>query len=368
MGARVRDLLEQIGPEVFGVKVRPDKRAADNWRIDGREGGMQTCGMGGALTGKGADLLLIDDPVKNSEEALSPTVRQKHWDWYASTADTRLEPNAVVALTMTLWHQDDLGGRILEREAAEWDVLRLPGLAEADDPLGRAEGEPLWPERYGREWFEKKRKRDPFWFSALYQCRPRPREGSTFHREWFDGKTVQAPPDATARVRFWDRAATLGGGDWTAGVRMSKGDDGLYYVEHIDRFQLAGHDRNARMRRRAVEDGLECRVRGEQEPGSSGKEEVGALVLFFAGFDVAFAVSTGSKEVRAAPFASQCQAGNVRLVAGEWNRAYLDELCDFPNGSKHDDQVDGSSGAFNELAAIEGAEGEWGDNPFAYLR
>lgn len=366
-GEMVRDLLEEWGEPLFGVKVRQDRRAAGDWKLE-QGGGMFCVGVGGALAGRGANLFLIDDPIKTPEEALNPSLLKKQADWFSAAARTRLEPDGVMALTATPWHSLDLSGRVMSGELKGWDILKIPALAEEDDVLGRAPGEALWPERYPAEALEEARDDDPFWFEALYQCRPRPRDGTMFKAGWFDGKVVAGPPpDVTGRVRFWDRAATLGAGDWTAGVKMSAGADGLYYVEHVDRFRLEGHERNARMRQLAGADGPGCLVRGEQEPAAAGKAEVGYLSRGFAGFDVGFAVASGNKEVRAAPFASQCQAGNVRIVAGEWNAAYIAELTGFPGG-KHDDQVDASSGAFNELAAAEGCDSEWGVNPFAGAR
>src|SRR5207244_2242627 len=121
------------------------------WELERHAGGMTAAGVGGAMTGKGAHLLVIDDPVKNAEQAQSKTVREKHWEWYRSTAYSRLEPGGAVVIVMTRWHEDDLVGRLLaeaEAEGERWEILRLPALAEEADPLGRAPGEPLWPERY----------------------------------------------------------------------------------------------------------------------------------------------------------------------------------------------------------------------------
>lgn len=132
-GRKVRDTLEECGQEVFGVKIRPDSSAANRWDIEGRLGGMITAGVGGPVTGKGADLCLIDDPVKNYEEAASPRYRERAWDWYRSVTYTRLEPDGAVVLIMTRWNEADLAGMIL-REAEgigeHWEVLTMPALSE----------------------------------------------------------------------------------------------------------------------------------------------------------------------------------------------------------------------------------------------
>jgi hypothetical protein len=130
-GMKVRDVLEgEAFKQLFRARVRTDRRAIDNWGIEGHEGGMQTCGVGGSLTGRGADLLLIDDPVKDAEEALSPTMRQRIWDWYVAAAESRIEPGGACCLTMTPWHPLDLGGLLQEHEA---------------QGAGTPSGSPPWP-------------------------------------------------------------------------------------------------------------------------------------------------------------------------------------------------------------------------------
>jgi len=186
-GRKARDMLEEHGLGLYGVKVSDASRAANRWDIEATEGGMATAGIGGPLTGKGADLFIIDDPVKNAEEAQSETIRQKHWDWWQSTASTRLHPGAVVVVVMTRWHEDDLAGRMLAGEDGHrWTEIRLPALAEGDDPLGRDYDTPLWPERFDRAWMDAKRiEVGSYWFNALYQGRPTAVEGDIFKRPWW---------------------------------------------------------------------------------------------------------------------------------------------------------------------------------------
>lgn len=171
-GRKSRDLLSEFG-WMFGVEVSRASSAADNWEIDKHRGGMTTSGIGGAITGRGADLFVIDDPVKNAEESLSPTIREKHWEWWQSVANTRIEPGGAALIMMTRWHPDDLAGRILLETPEEWEVVSLPAIAEHDDPLGRGEGEALWPERWSSESLHKiKQSVDSYWWNALYQQRP----------------------------------------------------------------------------------------------------------------------------------------------------------------------------------------------------
>ena len=122
-GKAARSLVRQHG-EHFGVSIDPDNDAGNDWSLDGFEGGMHTAGIGGPFTGLGAHYLVIDDPIKNADEALSDKIRESHWDWFSSTAWTRLEPGGVVVVMATRWHDDDLIGR-LHKRADELDGAPL---------------------------------------------------------------------------------------------------------------------------------------------------------------------------------------------------------------------------------------------------
>lgn len=173
--------------------------------------------------------------------------------------------------------------------------------------------------------------------------------GKVFNRAWFE--IVPAVPAERQRVRYWDLAATEGGGDWTAGVLLSKTPLGLFFVEDVVRGQWGPMRRNAAIRQTAALDGLETAVWVPADPGSGGKEAAEILVRELAGFNVHAEPVTGSKLARAEPFSAQAEAGNVKLLAGPWNAAYLAELHAFDGSeSGTDDLVDASSGAFNKLA------------------
>jgi predicted phage terminase large subunit-like protein len=179
--------------------------------------------------------------------------------------------------------------------------------------------------------------------------------GLVFNRAWFE--IVDAAPSDARRVRCWDKAGTAGAGDWTAGVKMSEVLDErgrpTFYVEDSTRGQWAANDREVVIKQTAEADGYDCAVQVEQEPGSGGKESAEATVANLAGWDARAKPSSGSKIERANPFAAQCQAGNVKIVRGPWNEAYLRELHAFPTKGIPDDQVDGSSGAFERLTHYE---------------
>lgn len=225
-GRKARNILEEWGPEVFGVRVAQDSSAANRWDIEGHLGGMVTAGVGGPITGKGADVLIIDDPVKNAEEAESATVREKTWDWYRSTAYTRLEPGGAVILIMTRWHEDDLAGRLLveERNGGDrWDKVIFPAEAEEDDALGRAPGEPLWPERFPLQRLKEISKTlGSYLYASLFQQRPQPAGGAIFRRAWFryfrregsyyllrkDHEVKRVPVDSCWRLQTVDASGT----------------------------------------------------------------------------------------------------------------------------------------------------------------
>lgn len=188
-GRKARDVLIEAGPELYGVTVK-DRVGARNWWETERFGGaMFSTGIRGTITGKGANILIIDDPVKNSEEARSKTIRDKNWDWYQSTAYTRLEPDGKVILIMSRWHYDDLAGRCLRESGEHWTILSLPAIAEQDEDYGvlkRKAGEPLWGERFSLEDLQRiKETIGSYWFNALYQQRPTENEGDLFKREYF---------------------------------------------------------------------------------------------------------------------------------------------------------------------------------------
>ena len=189
-------------------------------------------------------------------------------------------------------------------------------------------------------------------FAGQYQQRPAPREGGNFQRRWF-GEPVGAAPADAKRVRGWDLAASAAKGDWTAGVLMARDKAGIFYVEHVERFRGSAHDVEQAIRNTAWQDGKQVHIRLPQDPGQAGKGQAEYLIRALAGWTVTAERETGSKETRASPFASQCEAGNVKLVAGPWNAAFLAELENFPMGA-HDDQVDAAAGAFERLVTMKG--------------
>ena len=331
------------------VALAQDRKAASEWETVAG-GGVRAVGVGGGITGMGGDLIVIDDPVKSREEAESEVYREKVWNWYTDDLYSRLEPNGAIVLIMTRWHDDDLAGRILESEqSGQWKVIRLPALAEEDDPLGREIGDPLCPERFDVDALaDIQRTMSGYSWESLYQQNPTPKEGSFFVVSKLE--IVDAIPANLKACRAWDLAATKAGGDYTAGVKMEAGTDGIFYVSDVARGQWDSDEVRRNLRQTADIDGRRVSVHLPQDPGQAGKDQSQQLIRLLAGYPVKAEPVTGAKDVRAGGFAAQVNAGNVRLLRGDWNKAFIEELRAFPHG-KHDDMSDAVSDAFNELAA-----------------
>lgn len=342
-------------------------------------GGLWAAGVGGPATGKGWHLGIIDDPIKDAKEASSGTIRERIKDWFGSVWTTREEPGGALVVVQTRWHEDDLSGYLLSLEAEEredWYIVNLPAICDPDDvqtfppsctvhPDWRETGEPLCPERYPLDRLRKVANRiGEYFFGALFQQRPRPRDGGMFGGAV---SIVGAVPTGAAYVRYWDKAgAAPGKGDWTVGA-LAAHLDGITYIADVERGQWPAAERNKKIRETAE---LDRQRYGrvviwiEQPPGLA-KEATDAVIALLQGFVVYADPVKGDKAERAEPFAAQWQAGNVRLLRAAWNKAYLDELRAFPNG-KHDDQVDGSSGGYNKL--VSDRPDSYGPSPFDSYR
>ena len=289
-------------------------------------------GVGGPVTGRGADLLLIDDPLKNREEADSKLIRNKLWDWYTSTAYTRLMPGGAVVLVQTRWHEDDLAGRLLNGHE-DWDVVNLPATAESSDALGRSVGDALWPARYDEAALENIRstigERE---FIALYQQRPAPLEGALFRRDWIQrGKSPRAGTRIAMGVDL--ALSTKTSADYTAIVVMARDEFGkLYVLDAVrERVDFPGALRLIRL------------MAEKWSPKSIAIEQVAfqAVVvqelLRQTTLPIRGVTPDRDKVTRAQPLALRYEQG---LVFHEQLPSWFeDELLAFPQGA-HDDSVD----------------------------
>lgn len=361
----VRDNAETLG---YGLTTE----RTDRWRTT-NGGEYLAAGVGVGIAGFRSDLAIIDDPFRSRADADSETTRDKVWGWYNGDLVPRLKPAGRVVLIHTRWHTDDLAGRLLETQPGAWSVLKLPALAEdADDPLGRREGEPLWADdAYGyggglvarraeleaagalREW------------ASLYQQRPAPAGGAMFRPAAV--KIVTGRPAGGRWCRAWDLAASSGRGDWTAGVLLHATDAGQWTVADVVRLRGDSHEVEQAITSTAALDGADVAIALAQDPGQAGKSQVAYLTGRLSGYRVISSPETGSKETRAMPVASQVNAGNVVVVAGVWNRPFLDEMGVFPAG-KNDDQVDALSRAFGVLLTPVTKPARWISHTEAHRR
>jgi predicted phage terminase large subunit-like protein len=341
--------------------------------------------VAGHSTGEHPDRIVCDDP-HNVQQAESPTERQAVLDWWNLTMSTRGVARAARrVLIMQRLHASDLSAHVLAEGG--WEHLCLPMRFERgrmpttclgwSDPRTE-EGQLLCPGLFDEERVRSMEKPlGSYGAAGQLQQRPVPRAGGMFQRHWFT-QVVEAAPVCARRVRFWDRAATAGGGCYTCGVLLARSNEGQYFVEHVIRGQWSSWQRDQIMLQTAQADqakyqAMQPHIVVEREGGSAGKDSVLATGRLFDGFPISSDLPTGSKEARAEPFAAQCEAGTVSLVRGAWNADYVDELCLFPMSAVAD-QVDASSGAYNCLSQsancpriygplITSAEAPWGDDP-----
>lgn len=372
-GSENKRIIDEFGNELFGIMTDQSNASKVDWSIEGHRGGMISAGIMGGITGQGADLLIIDDPIKNRAEADSPAYRKALLDEWQNSLLTRLHPGGRVVIILTRWHEKDLAGELLARQGAAvdggiWDVLNMPAIAEKPkmakdgsrhvilpDSLEREAGEPLWPEHgYDLEWARKTKEAvGSFVWSALYQQRPTPDDMTfMFRREWFD--IVDDYPKNAHGCRYWDLAATKAkkgkDPDWTAGGYVVE-KDGEYWIVDVKKTRQTPQKVQQLIRQTAELDGKSVPIYMEQEPGSSGVNTIDNYRRnVLKGFPF-YADKVGdSKAVRAQPLSAAAEAGNVHVVRGGWNADFLDEISIFNTGMEdHDDQVDCVTGAFNKL-------------------
>jgi predicted phage terminase large subunit-like protein len=341
-------------------KLVGDQNAKTKYDTD-RTGYRLATSMGGAITGFGADAIVVDDP-HNVKETESDAAREAVLDGWRALATRLNNPKeGAKVIVMQRVHERDLTGYLLEEEEG-WEHVCLPAEYDGErretslgeyDPRTE-EGELLWPELYGpAELAELKKSLQAYGEAGQLQQRPVPRKGGLFQRQWFE--VVEAVPAELEVVRFWDRAATEGGGDWTVGLLLGRTEKGVFYLLDIVRFQGGPERVEETVKQTAEVDGVEIPVDLELQPAAAGKSEEAAYYKTLVGFIVRFHPATGSKVVRAGPVATQAKAGNVKLKKAPWNADFLAEAEKFPRAKK-DDQVDALSGAFAVLITEGGGQ------------
>lgn len=367
LGLAVRDnmrarrlITSEWYQERWGGQVTISQDQNEKLKYENTETGFRQAMAFTGLTGSRGDRVLMDD-VMSVKDASSPAVRLSITETFLEAVPTRLnnpDKSAIVNIQQRL-HPEDTIGISISKELG-YEALVLPMEYEVDtkcttsigfkDPR-KHENELLFPGRFPREVVDDlKKSLGSFATASQLQQRPVPRGGGMLHRDWFE--VVETAPVNVQWVRGWDLAATEAkhGQDpaYTAGVKVGVDTKGTYFIGHSIRGQLSAGKVEALIKNTATQDGYSVTQDLPQDPGQAGKAQVRTLVKLLAGFIVKYGTESGSKELRAEPFAAQAEAGNVKLIRGSWNEAYLAEAELFPNG-KFKDQIDATSRGFTRL-------------------
>lgn len=347
-GRSVRNTIQEHTIRL-GVKLSQDSQAVDRWNTT-KGGGMITAGVGGAITGRGGNLIIVDDPVKNWEQASSEVFRQRTIDWWGSTLRTRAEPGASIVVLATRWHERDLSGYLMSEENEirnEWEEIRLPAIAEDADPLGRTPGQALCPERYDVASLDEiKRSVGSRAWAALYQQSPAAAEGNLIKREWlrfydnlperFEEQIISVDATFTGKstsdfvaMQVWGRFGARKYLLDQVHKQMGITDTISALISLCQKWK----DANLKLIENkangpAIEDLLSQKLSG--------------IVLW---------EPQGDKTARVNVCAPQFEAGNVFFplpARNPWVESFVDELVTFPNAA-HDDRTDACTMALIRL-------------------
>lgn len=360
-GRKVRNLVSEH-QDALNYTLSQDSQAAGQWETS-KGGEYYATGVTGTAVGRRADLCIIDDPFRGRAEVEQSGNRQAVVDWYKGTIIGRMKPGGKIVLMHTRWHEEDLAGVLLaeaDKGGDKWLVLSLPAIAGDDDPMGRAPGEPLWPEWEDLKALERKKvavgNRE---WASQYQQSPAPPEGALFPTDRLRiMKSLPSPIEHL--VRSWDLAATEGSGgtnpDWTVGTLIAALEDGQFAILDVRRIQGSPREVEDLILRTAKSDGDDVRISIPQDPAQAGKFQAQYLIGRLAGYMVKATPMTGSKITRAGPMVSQVEAGNLILLERGWTEDLVAEMRTFPAGAK-DDQVDAAALGFMHLVEMLGSDG-----------
>lgn len=338
------------------TRLSDDTRTQTFWTTSAG-GGVRAVGVGTGLTGNRVSTLIIDDPHKDRAEAESSTIRNKVWDWYTSTAMTRLTPNSTIILIMTRWHEDDLCGMLTNKQYVDeleerghgdqnFRVINLPAICEDEgDPLGREVGEALWAENKSAKFItSRKSMLGDYEYNALYRGNPIARGGNIVDLSKIGYVGRSELPEGIELVRSWDLAATSKKtSDYSASALCGYDkEEDIFYLCDVFRRRMNWHETKTTIGSYA-----------DRERNRIGIEAVGGFITSYEqikaermGKNIVQSISVSKDKLsRANPWLSMIDAGKFKMVRGDWNYDFLDELRAFPD-SKHDDQVDAVSLAY----------------------
>lgn len=360
-GREVRDLMEK-NKHLLNTRIRPDVKSVGRFMTP-QGGGMLSVGLGGAITGKGANVFIIDDYIKTMKEALSKGKRNDDFEWFTGTAYHRLEPDASMIIIATRWHKDDLIGRIKKEFPGDFELIEFHAIAKENDILGRAPGEALFPERFDEAALaDRKKVLGTLFFNAIFQQEPEDDQSKLTDRDWIEAVEHLPPQKNLKYARIWD----FGGGrgkenDPTVGTLLGVDQEtNQAWIMDVWRGKVSPEANELAVKAKADVDGYDTEVLIEQEPGASGKQLVSHYKLHvLPDHKVTGIAATTSKVVRAQPFLAACEAGKVKMMKRKWNETFLDEFEDFPDGA-HDDQVDTCAIGYNKLLSKKAQSITWG--------
>lgn len=364
-GSRNLAKFNALAGPLYGVHASQAKHTSNEWQIENHKGAMHSMTILGSATGKHADLLIIDDPFKDMQEADSATIRNKVYEEWQASFYSRLSADGSVIVIMTRWHVDDLAGRLLQEMALPWEVVRLPALAEDNDPLGREPGEPLAPEKplnKGIDWAKRTEvvSGSRVW-AALYQQRPVLEGGNIFKSNQIHyylpdretatklgldrDDTIAILPKMEKRWSSWDLTFTdKDSSDFVAGQTWGKSQSNFYMLDRV-------HARmNFNQQLKAIQAMHTRQPKASAiyiEDKANGSAIISTIRNFISG--VIPVVPKGDKVTRANVVVPFFEAGNIYLPHPKWQpwvREYLDELTGFPN-MDHDDEVDSTTQALS---------------------
>lgn len=363
------DKYQRYFPE---VEIRRDKDSKSNFKTN--LGGTRfSTSVLSTVTGVHGHFLIIDDPL-NPLQAISDVEREKANHWLDHTLSTRKVDKAITVtiLIMQRLHKLDPTGMLISKKGKKVRHIVLPGNLEYDNN-GRAMygAKPaslekhyidglLDPVRLSQDvCADMKIDLGPYGYAGQVGQDPKAREGAMFQEDWFEVVDA-APAGGTEWVRGWDLAATTvkesksGRPAYTAGVKM-KAVNGIFYIGHSIRFRKSPNNVRLAVKNIASQDEDGVIVDLPQDPGQAGKAQVKDFVSLLAGYNVRYSTESGDKVLRAEPFSAQCEAGNVKLVRGDWNAEYIEDITFFPNGFK--DLADASCRAFTRVVKMKDNRG-----------
>lgn len=322
-------------------------RNSEQFEVVGHKGSFKAVGVLGGLSGRTVDLAIIDDPVKDAIEAESPVYRQRVWDWYTNVLETRLHNQSKVVLIMTRWHEDDLAGRLLQKEGNRWSVIKIPAILEApedrhpEDP--RDIGAALWPQRHSLEKLTNLRALSETTFQSLYQQNPTTPGGNKVKLHWFEYCEPDEVPADVVLDLWIDGAYTKHSkndptGIMIAGFSKSKGK---LYITWAFADWLEMPDLLKAVPEFAKAQGVNTRGRIRIEPKASGKSlrQMLNAQTNLSAVEIKGRLVSEGKEARLAVAAPRIEAGKVVLARGNWNEAFTNQITAFPK-AKHDEFVD----------------------------